>query len=182
MLPRTILILLAICSTALAADTKPSEESIRQLLTVTESRKLLDAVMTQMDSAMKAGVTQALRGQPITPEQQRIMDRLQAKTITLLKEELSWEKMEPVYQQIYRDSFTQEEVDGMLAFYKSAAGQALIKKMPMVLQRSMNEMQGRMGPLMQKIQAMTEDTVKELEAERTKQTDATPLPPPTPRL
>jgi hypothetical protein len=50
---------------------------------------------------------------------------------------MSWEKMKPMYVQLYRDTFEQEEVDGLIAFYKSPAGQAYVTKMPLLMSKSM---------------------------------------------
>jgi hypothetical protein len=82
-----------------------------------------------------------------------------------MREELSWEKLEPMYLEIYRKSFNQEEVDGILAFYKTPAGAAMIKKMPLVLQESMVAVQKNMGPMMARMQKAIEEALAELEKE-----------------
>jgi len=80
-----------------------------------------------------------------------------------MRKELSWEQMEPMYLEIYQKSFTQEEVDGLLSFYKSPAGVASIKKMPVVMQETVVTMQQRMGPMMARVQQAVEKAVKESE-------------------
>ena len=85
--------------------------------------------------------------------------------MAILKEMFEWNKLEPMYLRVYQKSFTQQEVDGMIAFYKTPAGQAVISKMPVVMQNTMNEMQQMMGPMMQKIQRMQQDVVAEMKAE-----------------
>ena len=81
-----------------------------------------------------------------------------------MKELLDWKKLEPVYVRIYQKSFSQEEVDGMIAFYKTPAGQAVIGKMPAVMQNTMDEMQQMMTPVMQKMQRMQQDVAAEMKA------------------
>lgn len=66
---------------------------------------------------------------------------------------------------VYRKSFTQGEVDGMIAFYETPAGQAVINKLPAVMQNTVNEMQEMMHPVIQKIQRMQQDVIAELKAE-----------------
>jgi uncharacterized protein len=61
----------------------------------------------------------------------------------MLREEMTWDKLRPVYVQIYQESFTQEEIDGLIAFYESPAGFAFVEKMPFVMQKSMSIMQSR---------------------------------------
>lgn len=159
-----LLMLIMFCTTAYGADTKPSDESIKELLRVTESRNLVDSMMGQMDNLFKSSMQQALQGKTITQKEQKLADDMQKKMIVIFKEEMNWEMLEPLFMQIYRDSFTQQEVDGMLAFYKSPSGQSVIRKMPLVMQNTMTEMQKRMGPIYQKLSKMTEETITEMKA------------------
>jgi uncharacterized protein len=68
----------------------------------------------------------------------------------------------PIYMRTYRDSFTQDEIDGVIKFYKSAAGQAYVKKLPLVMQNVMREMQGVMKPAQEKMMAIQRETMQEL--------------------
>jgi uncharacterized protein len=164
-----LLVFLIFCATAHAADTKTSEQSIKELLRVMETRKLLDSTMGQVDSIMKASMQQAFKGQIITPKQQKLIDDMQNKIIAILKQEMNWEMLEPLCAQIYRDSFTQQEVDGMLAFYKSPSGKAVIKKMPLVMQNTLTAMQERMRPIVQKMRKMEEEAIAEMKADAAKE-------------
>jgi uncharacterized protein len=42
---------------------------------------------------------------------------------------------------IYSEALTQQELDGMLAYYKTPAGEAVIKKLPRLSQEMSREMQ-----------------------------------------
>jgi len=48
---------------------------------------------------------------------------------SLVKAELNWSAIEPVMIEVYRNTFSQHEVDGMLTFYRSEVGQAVIAKL-----------------------------------------------------
>jgi hypothetical protein len=143
----------------------PSEASIKQLLEVAQSHKLVDSVMSQMDNLMEQTIAQATKGQQVSAKVQKDIDRRRAEVAGIMKELLDWKKLQPMYVRIYQKTFTQPEVDGMIAFYKSPAGQAVITKMPSALQTTMDEMQGTMGPVMQKMQQMQQDVVAEIKAE-----------------
>lgn len=67
----------------------------------------------------------------------------------------------PASQNIYRAAFTQEEVNGMIAFYRTPAGAATINKMPIVLQKSNAALQGRLPALVQKMQAAMQRALAE---------------------
>jgi hypothetical protein len=151
-----------------ATNNPPSEASIKQLLEAAQARKLIDSVMAQMDTVMKQTIQQATQGQPVPAKVQKDIDKREAEMMAALKELLDWNKLEPMYVRVYQKSFTQSEVDGMIAFYKTPAGQAVISKMPAVMQNTMNEMQQMMGPMMQRLQKMQQDVVAEMKAEKGK--------------
>jgi hypothetical protein len=164
MIKHIVLALTLICSAAFAADTKPSTASVQELLKVTETHKLLDSVTAQIDGMMKNMMAQATQGQAPTPAQTKAFESMQNKMAGLMKEELSWEKYEPMFIKIYNESFTQEEIDNIIAFYRTPGGQALVKKMPVVMQRTMQLVQQQMGPMMQKFQAIAQECQAEVQA------------------
>ena len=151
---------------AFAADSKPSEESIRELFKVSNTQQLIDSTIEQADAVMKSSMQKALQGKSISADQQKIIDTMQSKVVALFRQEFNWDKLEPAYIRIYQNSFTQAEIDGILNFYKTPAGKALIDKMPAVLQNSIAEMQNQMGPLIQKIQKIQQESLEELKASR----------------
>ena len=178
MLKRIILLILC-CSTfafaaenqpppANAASNPPSEASIKELLELAQARKLVDSVMKQMDTLMLQTIQQATQGQDIPPKVQKDIDKRQAEVVALLKDLLEWSKLEPMYVRIYQKTFTQQEVDGMIAFYKTPAGQAVISKMPTAMQNTMDEMQQMMTPVMQRMQRMQQDVIAEMKTETKK--------------
>ena len=152
----------------LAADTPPSDASLKQLLEVAHAHQMLDATLAQMETMMKNVFQQVTAGQAPSPAMQKIFEKAEADVMMMCREELTWEKLEPMYLRIYRKSLTQSEVDGMIAFYRTEAGQAVINKMPVILQNSMSEVSQMMGPMVQRAQQMQKDLVAELQAEKAK--------------
>jgi hypothetical protein len=153
-----------VCAFSLTVSSRaepPSDASVKELLTLVEAQKMVDSMFGQMKGMMDSSMKQATQGKTLTKDETAAQEKLESKMLDLMKEELSWAKLEDLYLKVYRESFTQEEVNGVIAFYKSPAGQAYVKKMPVVMQKTMTEMQQRMGPMMQKIQAMTQDAVKD---------------------
>lgn len=168
-LPKIIgVVILSLAINSFAAP--PSEKSIEKVLDLSKAGKLMDDVWDQMDGVMKASIQQAMKGKTVSDEEQAIMDKQMKKMVAVMKEELSWEKLKPSFVKIYRETFTQEEVDGLIAFYQSPAGKALIDKQPAVMKKTMGVMQERMGPLMQKIQQLTEETAKEVQQSKSSKT------------
>jgi uncharacterized protein len=149
---------------AAPGDPPASEASIRQLLEVTQSRQLLDDLSAQLDQMMRTSMQQALAGKQFSVEQQKILDDMRTKLVKIFGEHLQWDQLEPMYLDIYKKSFTQNEVDGMLAFYKTEAGKALIAKMPLAMQNTMQATQSKMAALMPQVQQLQRETVERLKA------------------
>ena len=144
---------------------KPTDESLRELLETTHAKRLLEAASGQIDSLMTTTMKSMLQGRTLSARQQQTVDAMRAKVATLTAEQLSWEVMEPMYLKIYRDSFSQSEIEGMLAFYKSPAGQAVVEKLPLLQQNMMSYMQQRMAVLLPQIQQMAKETAAEIKAQ-----------------
>jgi uncharacterized protein len=161
---KTIALLVAVmlCLLCCVSAAPPSDASIEQMLKAAHTEEMLDQMMTQMTSGMEQGMQQALKGQTPTAAQKAKMDDFRKKLSALMHEELSFAKMKDVYMQVYRETFTQDEVNNILAFYNSPAGKAFVEKMPAAMQKSATLAQARMGPLLQKIQALAEQYSKEL--------------------
>jgi hypothetical protein len=64
---------------------------------------------------------------------------------------------------------TQEEVDGIVAFYKTPPGQAMVQKLPALMQASGQRMQQQLAPVMEKLKQLQQETFLQLQAEFAKQ-------------
>jgi hypothetical protein len=161
-----VLPLFFVCGAILAADGPPSDESLHRLMEMSQTQRLLDSVAGQVDAGMQAGMQQALKGETLDADQRAVIDDMRTKIVAMFKEQYNWSKMEPLFIDIYRKSFTQSEVDGMIAFYSSPAGQAVITKMPLVMQNSMQMVQQQMGPMLEKMAAIEKDAIARIKAKK----------------
>jgi hypothetical protein len=137
----TLALAVAAVHPAFAEEALASEASVRELLALTEAKKLSEGTIAQLDQFMNQAMTQELGGRVPTPEQQAILDELRTRLVALVKGALSWEQLEPRYIDMYRKSFSDAEIAGMVQFYKTPAGQAVINKMPVVVQNTMTMVQ-----------------------------------------
>jgi len=158
-----VLILLLLGSTG-AWAAPASEASIKELLAVTQAPKLLEGVRGQFDSLMEHSIQNALNGRTPTEAQEQAITKMKNRMVALLQSELTWEKLEPMYLRLYAESFSEDEIAGMLAFYRSPSGQAVIQKMPVLLQNTMGEMQKMIAGVMPQMQKIQQDLVAELKA------------------
>jgi uncharacterized protein len=121
-------------------------------------------MLANLDPIMRQSMTTVTKGQQLSAGQLQELDAARVRTIQAIREEMAWDKMHPLYVQIYQETFTQEEIDGLIAFYKSPAGVAFVDKMPVVMQKSMSIMQSRMAPMMERMRAAARQAVDESKA------------------
>ncbi|HEX4648064.1 MAG TPA: DUF2059 domain-containing protein [Steroidobacteraceae bacterium] len=159
-------LILAVLATpaALAQAGKPTEASVKQLFEVMHSSSMVDNYMKQVQTTMHTAVQQVTAGETPNPRQQKVVDELQDKIMALVKEQLNWADLEPTMIEVYRDTFTQREVDGMLKFYQSEAGKAVIIKLPTVMQESMARIQNRVSSLTPRIIQLEKDAAAQIRA------------------
>jgi hypothetical protein len=159
---QTLFALLFISGLSLPLFAEPaSEASIREFLSLSGQAKSLDGIFDMMDGVIDRSIPADL-AQKSTPEQKAAIERFKARSTEILKEEMSWAKLEPMFAEIYQGVFSQEEMDGLIAFHKSAVGQAYIKKMPALTKKSMEVMQKVMPAMMQKMQQLGKELGEEL--------------------
>jgi len=145
-----------------------SDASIKELVAITEMRKLIDSIPAQLDAQMERSIQQKLAGKTVTPAQQQAVDNLKKKFSALFANEYSYDKLEPKFFPVYRETFSEEEVAGMIAFYKTPAGQAVIHKMPTLMQKTMAMVQEWMMQLMSQAQKIEQEFQAEIkEASKT---------------
>jgi hypothetical protein len=140
------------------------KETLNELFKVTESRKMMDSAYGQMDVMFQ----QMAQGMNVTESQKPIMDKFFAKYSAMVKEELSWEKLETPIADAYSSVYTDDEVKEIIKFYKSPVGQKLLKKMPELMQATMGVMQKSMKDIMPKVQAIQKELADELAKDNAK--------------
>lgn len=158
------LALLALWIATSVSAAPATQESVERLLAASRAESLMDSMYGHMEEMMRQGMKQASAGQSLGPEQQRMLDTMPARFVVLMREEMSWQKLKPLYVQLYRDTFEQEEIDGLLAFYAGPVGQAYLDKMPVVMQKSMALSQSLMESVLPRMMAAVKDAMAEAKA------------------
>jgi hypothetical protein len=159
----TAMVWMLICGAAAAANNAPaSDASIRQMLELTDAQQTIAGMKGQMTAMMNMSMQNATKGQTITPERQAILDRMTANMSAVVTDILNWDDLLPMYLRTYRAAFTQDEIDGIIKFYKSPAGRAYVKKLPLLMQNLMGEMQGFIKTVQDKMLAVQKESMQEL--------------------
>jgi hypothetical protein len=156
--------ILLIADATFANDAPPTDESLREMALLTHSQETYNSLKPQLDAMISSSITEVSRGKPITPERQAVIDRMRDKLIAAFNESCNADSMEMLVVRVYQATYTQDEVDGLVAFYKTPAGQALINKRLLLMQNMMGEMQAFIRPMRQRFEQIRRETEQEIRA------------------
>lgn len=149
---RLALAALLLLSTPLALAAPPSDAQVDRLLSVMRVEQTLQAMLPQIEASQRQMVQQIIAGQPMSAEQQQKLDAIIVKSSAHTREILSWQKMQPLYRDIYQQTFSADDMDAMIGFYGSPAGRNLLDKMPQLMQNTMGAVQKLLVPMLQQLQ------------------------------
>ncbi|MEO9494177.1 MAG: DUF2059 domain-containing protein [Vibrio splendidus] len=156
-----ILFLLVPLKLSAAQDTK--QALVQELLQIMDVDSTLDAVYVQMDSMM----TNMSKELEVSESERAIFDDYYQSMNELMKEEVSWQKLEPTIVTIYySNQFTEDELGAMIDFYKTEHGKSILKKMSTVTTESMVMTQSLMQQVIPKVQKLTIKLKQDLKAHR----------------
>jgi hypothetical protein len=149
---------------AWAGGQPPSDKVILELLDVGNARGMMSQMRADSGTRLDTALKQMVRGLPMTPERQAVLDRMQTQINAVIDRALDWDAIQPLYMKLYRESFTQEEMNGMLKFYRTPAGQAMLKKLPLLMQNTMTEISAMMKPTIGLIARLQAQGIEEIKA------------------
>ena len=142
----------ALPAQAQEAQSPADDARIDRLLEVTRAREILDATLPQIEASQQQMLAQMTAGRELDAAQRQRIDALLASSSSAVRKALSWENLAPVYRDIYRQTFTGEDIDAIIAFYESPAGQRMLEKMPALMQNTMTAMQRLIVPMLQQME------------------------------
>lgn len=163
-LMKKIIFTICIALSAPSFAETPSEKSLTKLLEVTKTQQFLEQSIQDIDTTLQSSMRRALLGKAPTQDQVAIAQDTRDQIFAVLKEELSWERMKKDLMSVYAETFTQEEVDGILAFYETKAGKALLNKIPTVIDKNKVLVQERLVAIRPLIDDIREEMVVRLQA------------------
>jgi hypothetical protein len=98
-------------------------------------------------------------GSKLTPEQREKMQAIMSKYVGRAMDLYPTDEMLTDMTGIYRKHLSKDDVDGLITFYSSTAGQHLLDAQPVIAQEYMPLV---MGKVAQRSQAMTKEMMKEM--------------------
>jgi len=138
---------------SLQAQAEPATRAtIEKFLQVTEAANMMDQAYQNMDQMTAQMLASSGLDVAKDPKIQKDMQEMNA----LVRAEMSWDKMEEPLIALYGNVFSEAELQDIIEFYQSPAGQKMLKRQPELIQGTMVMMQQQMQNLMPKIKALTE--------------------------
>ncbi len=173
------LVLLAISvSTAATADEK-KPVLIGEFLTVTDARGTLEKLRLDNVAQTRNLLFQQAGEQAKNPLMLRLLNRAMEKYADYSKEIFDWSKWEKKYAVLYGDLFSEAELEGIVAFYKSEAGRAMTRAQPEIGRRMQQQMFSGSSAGNDRIDQIMKETIAEIQEEVRKE-EANQPPQPTP--
>lgn len=158
---KLIIALGAVCFALPSWAAPPTDASIEKLLGLMKTQSSLDSIFDLIQGQIGQSLQETFAGKPLTPQQQKVIEQLPSTVMSSLKQDLSWDKVKPIYIDAFRETFDQSEIDGISAFFASPAGQAYATKQTGLMQRTNAALEGKMQPLLARAQTAVVAALKD---------------------
>lgn len=127
---RTAVIVLAFTLPVAAhADDASQRAKAEQLIALQHTEKSVQLIAANITSQLDDAADRAA-GPDATADQKTRIDDFKKQAAQLVDSNLGWTSMKPALIDLYVKAFTEDQLDQILAFYKTPAGVALLEKMP----------------------------------------------------
>ncbi len=136
------------------ADAVSKARKVHELLAAMHMEETTNRLEQAEEARMDAMSRQQLAGVTLEADQQKSYDEFRQKAVLLLRSSATWKALEPDFVKLYSDAYTEEELDGILAFYHSPAQRTMLAKTPQRTEQSIVISQQRMAALTPRIQEL----------------------------
>ena len=157
----TLALALGLAAIAPALAAPPSDADINRLLAASRAQSMLDTMLPQIEAMQRQQFQQVAQQRQLDATQQAQLQRIEQRTSQTVRQALSWKELRPMYVDLYKQTFSKEDVLAMAEFYESSAGQSLLDKTPALMQNVMVAVQDKMQPLFVDLQKDLETIVNE---------------------
>ncbi len=133
-------------------------QTIESLFNITKAKQIIEDIYVQTDSLTNKMIAEM----NITEQQKEITANYSKKSSAIIREVLTWEKLQKVIIKAYQDNFTEEDLQAMITFYKSPAGQKFLLKTPEITKTSMAIVKDSIKDIMPKLNKLHQELEQEL--------------------
>lgn len=144
------------------ADESTKAAKIDELMRLTK----VESMTGKMGGQIRAMMMNQLNAAGLPEESHAGAAEMMNKVVAQVEERMSWDKLKPEYMKVYADVFSEEEITGIVAFYKTPIGHAMLDKMPLLMSKSMEISQRRMAGLMPEIHRQMQEVMQKSKGEK----------------
>jgi hypothetical protein len=155
-----LVVVLAVAPFAARADEASKTAKVKELFAVMHMEHSLDRMRSAMEQQVQATAKNAPGTENMTPEKKKMQQEFVENSMKVVDANFGWAVVEPAYVKLYSDAYTEAELDGILTFYKSPAGQAMLTKTPQVSAGVMQIVHGGMDGFQPKMRGLQELYIK----------------------
>jgi hypothetical protein len=157
-----LFLVLALCvPLAARADEASHRAKAEQLMTLLHTeetvQRISDTITKQVDDAAQKGLSTTP-----SPDQQAKFDDFKKQAAQTIDAQVGWKSLKDGFADVYTKNFTEEQLDAIIAFYKTPAGAALLANMPTVNEEVSKLGNARMTALQPQLKEMYETYQKSL--------------------
>lgn len=154
-------------STATRADQQPSTEQLAKLFDAMRIKQQMQSMRTMVPSLVQQQIQSAVKqteqgmsaGTKLTPEQRQRVQAVINKYVGKAMDLYPADEMMTDMSAIYQKHLSKDDVDALIVFYSSAAGQHLLDAQPAIAQEYMPIV---MAKVSERSQVMTKEMTKEI--------------------
>lgn len=143
---------------------------LKEFLAVSDSRGTLEKMRRDNVALLENTLRQNFGPSANHPLAQRIVERTMEKYTAFSYELFDWSKWEKKYIDLYEELFSEAELEGIIAFYKTDAGRAMIRVTPIMAKRMQQEMlsdddkiSARVNLIMEEVNSEFKDEIDSLQ-------------------
>jgi hypothetical protein len=149
----------------------PSDSSVERLVALSITSDMISAMQRSIEATELRVVEQALSTAGLGDKVRPLADELKPKIIDDLRSEFSEENLRAVYCSAYKATYSQQEIDSIVAFLETPAGKAYLAKKSALITNVGETVKGRVGTFTDKVQRDVNAAVEKMQAVQPSKTE-----------
>ncbi|WP_295462124.1 DUF2059 domain-containing protein [uncultured Pseudomonas sp.] len=150
-------IMLASASSFALADAKSHAADAERFLKLANADKLTTPVYAQVQQLFAQHFAQAK-----APGKKAVLESYTARANQALDSTIGWDKIKPDMVKLYTDTFTEDELEGLIKFYQSDLGKKMLATLPRLSAQSAELTQAKLEQAVPKVNGILAEMDKEL--------------------
>ena len=167
-------VVLCLASLQARADDASKRAKVQELFTVMHVDRVSEQITGTVRRQLEASMHNLPGASEATPAQKKLLTDYESHVMALVDGSVNWKVLQPQMVDLYSSTYSEPEIDGILAFYKSSVGQTMLAKTPELTQKSMAITQTKLQALQPKISEMSQDFAKQYAAAQAPPTQGAP--------